>query len=1157
MEVQVYGKKAKIAAIAIAAMSGLSSITAGFITESFSVSAAAYIPTLNDDGYYEIANAVQLDWFGEQVNSGDAVDANAILVNDILYNENVLDENLALNEGDYTEWTRIGYFNSSSDYIAYSGTFDGNGYTISGLYSCITESNSTEVLNGLIGYMDGGTIKNLTISDSYFCDNTDRSYSNVGAICGEVRNSTFSNCIVSDSNVSVSDDVKSSSSSAYVGGLVGSVLICDFTFCASEGNYVYSSFTAGGIIGTLLRSSSNNASSNIDHCWNTSYVATSAYAGGIAGYDVGGNYKNNYTNCFNTGTIVYIKSDTVTMSNSVAGIIGRSSPTVNLTSCYTIGTVLSNTTSANGIVGSYTYTNLTDDGTTDCYYLSDTENEYEKTAEQFASGEVCYLLQSNNTDDVWGQEIGLDLYPVLMGNTPVYRIAWTADETFGDSDSTSSSEDDTALAYTYTNSEIIEQIALPDGYTYFYYDLISSGTKKRDVFFPWYASGSYENYTYTLYVSRVRDIELDDYLFDDFADEDGSTYKGVSLTGTVGVAFEADLTDYIADLDEVGELTFISSSLPEGLEMDATGIVSGTPTKAYANGLVTTVTIAFTDGATAEFNVVYTIAKKDISSGVTVDDDLANGTYYEGDTVPGASDMIQVTDENGNPISSAVEWTNVDPDGTLVAGDNELDYTFTPDDENLAPVSGTVVVNALPVVKVATNATTIEGVYGELISEDVSDYVTNPNEVGGVTYSSDNLPEGLEISSKGVISGTPTAVYPKGYEATVVATAGNGDVAEIPLEFVISLAAVAVDVADPDAVYYEGDTTPDANDVLAADIAGTFTWVKSNKTLALGDNELTWKFTPDDTDNYGVSTGTVTITAEAKVSVADYNVALVAEYGEEVSKDMSEYVFNADEVGGVTYTSTTLQTGLTFDAATGIIFGVPTALYVDGLDVTITVTAGNGSVDTIVVNAIIVKADPTDTITVDTEVTDGEVYYEGDAVPDVDDVLSSEIPGTFEWTTDKDTLDAGENELGWKFTPDDTAHYETVTGTVTIDAYAVVSVATETVTLNGEYDTAFRVELSEYVYNAEDVEGVTYSVDTLPRGLSLNSATGVISGVPTAVYADGFDSVVTVTAGNSSTAEIEVVITIAKVTANITISDITADDYTEGDVIPDIDDIFF
>lgn len=80
---------------------------------------------------------------------------------------------------------------------------------------------------------------------------------------------------------------------------------------------------------------------------------------------------------------------------------------------------------------------------TNCYYLSETEtDDGGKTAEQFASGEVAYLLQSGiqpggyydendqwvetEAPHVWGQTIGTEEYPVLGGK----RVYLAADGTY-------------------------------------------------------------------------------------------------------------------------------------------------------------------------------------------------------------------------------------------------------------------------------------------------------------------------------------------------------------------------------------------------------------------------------------------------------------------------------------------------------------------------------------------------------------------------------------------------------------------------------------------------------------------------------------------------------------------------------------------------------
>ena len=87
---------------------------------------------------YQISTAQELYWFAQEVNNGDN-DANAKLTADITINENVLDEDGGLNGGtNLRELTPIG---SSSK--RYTGTFDGQGHTISGLYVDIKSTSNS------------------------------------------------------------------------------------------------------------------------------------------------------------------------------------------------------------------------------------------------------------------------------------------------------------------------------------------------------------------------------------------------------------------------------------------------------------------------------------------------------------------------------------------------------------------------------------------------------------------------------------------------------------------------------------------------------------------------------------------------------------------------------------------------------------------------------------------------------------------------------------------------------------------------------------------------------------------------------------------------------------------------------------------------------
>ena len=259
----------------------------------------------NDDGVYEITNAGQLYWFSVQVNNGNTK-MNAILTDNITVNTNVLNENGELNNGLFREWKPIGTMSNK-----YTGTFDGNNKTVSGLY--VYNSNITWV--GFIGY-NNGTIKNVGVTDSYL-----------------------------------------------------------------KGNY---------------------------------------YVGGVCGLNSGLNSEGKITNCYNAGTL--------NGNNYVGGVCGYNGSTV--TNCYTIGKVIGSNNAGGEVIGSNNAGVCGEDsGTiTNCYYLAESEVDSIggttfKTADQFASGEVTYLLNGSTSEGtlVWGQDLSNEnTYPILDGTKTVY-----------------------------------------------------------------------------------------------------------------------------------------------------------------------------------------------------------------------------------------------------------------------------------------------------------------------------------------------------------------------------------------------------------------------------------------------------------------------------------------------------------------------------------------------------------------------------------------------------------------------------------------------------------------------------------------------------------------------------------------------------------------
>ena len=370
------------------------------------------------DEPYQISNRAELYWFAGLVNGTlpdggkENLSANAILTANIIVNTGVLDENKNLvSKSDLTEWEPIG-----ARWSPYTGTFDGQGYTISGLY--FNNPHSSYV--GLFGCIGAnGKISNVGVLDSYF------QFSELGGgVCG-VNHGTVRDC----------KNTGSVRGLAAIGGVCG---------LNEKGGIIENSFNEGTVSGTgdnvqQVGGVCGYNNGTIKSCYNTASVSGQNSVGGVCGL----NSRGIITNCFNEGT--------VSGQTFVGGVCGNGCG-VTTTNCFN-GGIVSGQSHVSGVCGyDYNY-----DGTlTNCYYLSDTAKggingkdvsgkAEGKSIEQFKSGEVAYLLNGSTSEGelAWYQKLGTDAYPVLTatkGNT-VYNGSFRYCDNTAASYSNSTSED--------------------------------------------------------------------------------------------------------------------------------------------------------------------------------------------------------------------------------------------------------------------------------------------------------------------------------------------------------------------------------------------------------------------------------------------------------------------------------------------------------------------------------------------------------------------------------------------------------------------------------------------------------------------------------------------------------------------------------------------
>ena len=390
--------------------------------------------TVNDP--YKISSAEELYLFAGLVNDGEC-DANAELTNDITINTGVLSAVASGSTAKLQPWTPIG----NSDNRAYTGTFYGDGHTISGLYY-----DDSGDYAGLFGYVgSGGQVKNVKVADSYIGNNNRDGFT--GGVCGYNNGGTITNCYNTGTvkglyytggvcgrnrgmitNCSFSGSVTCNNSNTYVGGVCGSNAgTTENSYNAGTVTSVGSSTYLGGVCGYNINGGT------IRNCYNTGAVNGKKTgdgdfdAGGVCGFNDSYHLQSTITNCYNTGSVAVSVTGSGNGNIYAGGVCGYNGYYSTIDNCYNTGDVTgSNNGSGSLCVGGVCGYN---DGTiTNCYWREDTglngcgidegtvtDVEY-KTAEEFASGEVTWLLNRYQENGPWRQNLDEDDYPVLDNN---------------------------------------------------------------------------------------------------------------------------------------------------------------------------------------------------------------------------------------------------------------------------------------------------------------------------------------------------------------------------------------------------------------------------------------------------------------------------------------------------------------------------------------------------------------------------------------------------------------------------------------------------------------------------------------------------------------------------------------------------------------------
>ncbi len=305
-----------------------------------------------------------------------------------------------------------------------SGTIIGEGYYVGGVVGrsgtavegCTnsgTVTNTESYTGGIVGRGYDGVTNctnsgTVTTTDGY-----------TGGIVGFNTTGNIENCINEET-------VTGGSIIGGIAGYTGSGVVV--TGCTNSGTVENSAATTGGIVAANY--------GTVEKCLNSGNINGKSHTGGVVGY----NYGDAIQNSANNGIVIG--------KGNVGGVVGNvDSSSGSIVSSYNTGAV-SGESYVGGILGT---TNDTGDTVSNCYYLSGSASSgigsgsgeaTAKTAEEFASGEVCYLLNAGVYDgtQVWYQNLDngepLDAIPVLDAHGTVYRVSKAGEASYSNTQGT-------------------------------------------------------------------------------------------------------------------------------------------------------------------------------------------------------------------------------------------------------------------------------------------------------------------------------------------------------------------------------------------------------------------------------------------------------------------------------------------------------------------------------------------------------------------------------------------------------------------------------------------------------------------------------------------------------------------------------------------------
>lgn len=338
---------------------------------------------------------------------------------------------MAANGGYYGEvWGASGLRPIGSDAQQFTGSFNGQGHSISGLAINRTATNYV----GLFGYTANATLANVKLLGGSVTGND-----GVGALVGYMLGGTLG-------NASASTTVSGTSTSeANTGGLVGTNDGGAIADASATGNVTGAGYQVGGLVGFNVNGGSITRSYATGNVTGTNTSANLGYVGGLVGANGYSGDGGSISQSYATGTVrassgpvggfVGHNEGSITDSYAIGAVIGQGSASniggfagvnfVNgtIANSYSTGYVAGGSQTG-GFVG---YNNGANGAISNAYWNTQTSGQLQGTAGGLAGGmtgrttaQLQGGLPSGFSSPLWGT--GTNLYPYFTwryNTTPI------------------------------------------------------------------------------------------------------------------------------------------------------------------------------------------------------------------------------------------------------------------------------------------------------------------------------------------------------------------------------------------------------------------------------------------------------------------------------------------------------------------------------------------------------------------------------------------------------------------------------------------------------------------------------------------------------------------------------------------------------------------